>query len=75
MWKKFVYVLDYLESFKTVHKNNPQTGSPQENKKVMLATAAYFKVFTVVWSQRHWKRVYKTKKMNTNIEFCIFKLI
>ena len=38
--------------FKTVHKNNPRTHSPQQNKKVVLTTAAYFKVSTLVMSQR-----------------------
>ena len=33
MWnKKFVYVLNYLKTFKAVHKNNPRTHSPQQNK-------------------------------------------
>ena len=45
MWKKkFVYVLDYLKKFKAVHKNKPQ-----QNKKVVLTTTAYFKVSTPVW--------------------------
>ena len=44
--KKFVYVLDYLKKFKAVHKNKPQ-----QNKKVVLTTTAYFKVSTPVWQQ------------------------
>ena len=42
MWKKkFVF-----EIFKAVHKNNPRTHSPQQNKKALLTAAAYFKIFT-----------------------------
>ena len=37
---------------KTVHKNNPRMHSPQQNKKAMLTTAAYFKVSSSVRSQR-----------------------
>ena len=52
MWKKkFVYVLNYLETFKAVHKNNPWTRSPQQNKKAMLMIAAYFKVSTPITLQ------------------------
>ena len=53
MWKKkFFYVSNYLKTFKAVHKNNPQKHSPQQNKKkVVLTTAAYFKVSTPVRSQ------------------------
>ena len=52
MWKKkFVYVLNYLKTFKAMHKNNPRTQSPQENNKAVLKTAAYFKVYTIVRSQ------------------------
>ena len=49
--KKFVYVLNCLKTFKAVHKNNPRTHLPQQNKKAVLMTAAYFKVFTPVRSQ------------------------
>ena len=46
MWnKKFAYVLNYLKIFKAVHKNYPQTHSPQQNK-ILVTTAAYFKVST-----------------------------
>ena len=52
MWKeKFVYVLDYLKTFKAVHKNNPLTHSSQQNKKAVLTTAAYFKVSSSVMPQ------------------------
>ena len=52
MWKKeFVYVSNYLNTFKAVHKNNPQTHLPQQNKKGMLTTAASFKVSARVRSQ------------------------
>ena len=52
MWKKkFVCVLNYLETFKAVHKNHPRTHSLQQNKKAVLTTAAYFKVSTAVRSQ------------------------
>ena len=49
--KKFVYVLNYLKTFEAVHKNNPQTYSPRQNKKIVLTIAAYFKVSTPVRSQ------------------------
>ena len=53
MWnKKFVYIVNYLKIFKTVHKNNPQMHSAQQNKKAVLTTAAYFKLSTPVRSQR-----------------------
>ena len=49
MWnKKFVYV---LKTFKAMNKNNPRTDSPQQNKKNVLATDAYFKVSTPIRSQ------------------------
>ena len=52
MWKeKFVYVLNYLKTFKAVHKNIPRTHSFQQNKKAVLTTAAYFKVSVPVRSQ------------------------
>ena len=52
MWnKKFVYVLNYLKNFKAVHKNNPRMHSPQQNKTIVLTTAAYFKISTPVQSQ------------------------
>ena len=51
MWKKkFVYVLNYLKTFKAVRKNNPRTHSPQHIKKAMLMTATYFKVSTTLMS-------------------------
>ena len=31
--EKFVYVLNYLKTFKAVHKNNSQMDSLQQNKK------------------------------------------
>ena len=31
-----------------MHKNNPRTHSPQQNKKAVLTTAAYFEVSTPV---------------------------
>ena len=33
-------------------KSNPRAHSPQQNKKSVLTTAAYFKVSTLVRSQR-----------------------
>ena len=34
MWKeKCVYVLNYVKSFKAIHKSNSRTRSQQENKK------------------------------------------
>ena len=50
--KKIVYVLNNLIFYKVVPKNNPWTHLPQQNKKVVLTAAAYFKVSTPVWSQR-----------------------
>ena len=50
--KKFASVLNYLNIFKAVHINDPQTHSPQQNKKAKLTAAAYFKVYTPVRSQR-----------------------
>ena len=35
-----------------VPKNNPKPHSPQQNKKAVLTAAAYFKVSTLVKSQR-----------------------
>ena len=49
--KKFDYVLNYLKTFKALHKNNPRTHSPQQNKKAVLTVAAYFKGCTPVKSQ------------------------
>ena len=43
--------LNYLKVFKAVHKNNPRTHSPQQNKKAVLTAAAYFKISTPVPSQ------------------------
>ena len=52
MWeKKFVYVLNYLQIFKAVEKNNTRTHPLQQNKNAVLTTAAYFKVSTPVMSQ------------------------
>ena len=49
MWKeKFVYVLNYVKSFKAIHESNSRTRSQQQNKKTVLKTAAYFKVSTAV---------------------------
>ena len=43
MWKKkFVYVLNYLKTLKAVHKNNPRTHSPQQNKKVVFDDKCLF---------------------------------
>ena len=43
--------ISYLKTFKAVHRNNPRTHSPQQNKKAVLRTAAYFKVSTPVRTQ------------------------
>ena len=52
MWKKkFVYFLNYLKIFKAVHKNNPRTHLPQQNKKAVPTAATYFNVFATVMSQ------------------------
>ena len=43
MWKKkFVYVLNYLKTFKAVHKNNPQTHPPHQNKKNCVDDSCIF---------------------------------
>ena len=56
MWnKKFVYVLNYIKTFKVVQKSNPQPHSLQRNKKAILATAAYFKVSIPIRSQ--WQKL------------------
>ena len=53
MWKKkFFYVLNYLKTSKTVHKDNPWTHSPQKIEKAVLMTAAYFKVSTLIYALR-----------------------
>ena len=49
--KKFDYVLNYLKTFKALHKNNPRTHSPQQNKKAVLTVAAYLKDCIPVRSQ------------------------
>ena len=36
--------LKFLKTFKALNKNNPRTHSPQQNKKAVLTTGAYFKV-------------------------------
>ena len=53
MWyKKIVYILNYLNIVKALHKNNPRAHSPQQNKQAVLTTAAYLKMSTPVRSQR-----------------------
>ena len=50
--KKFVYVLNYLKTFKAVQKHNSRTHSSlQQNKKAVLAIAAYFKASVPVKTQ------------------------
>ena len=89
MWKKkFVYVLNYAKTFNAVHKNNPRTHSPQQNKKAVLTTAAYLKVSIPVKSQGQINNCssftfvyqkgcfwYKTEKVNITIEFWLFELL
>ena len=62
----------------TVHKKRPRSHSPQQNKKAVLTTAAYFKVSTPVRSCFSFTFVYqktcfrsKTEKVNSTIEFYI----
>ena len=50
--KKFVYVLNHFKINKAAHKSNPWTHSPKQNNKAVLTTAAYFKVYTSVRTQR-----------------------
>ena len=50
--KKFVYDLNYLKTFKAVHRNNPRTHSLQQNKKALLTTAACLGVSSPVKPQR-----------------------
>ena len=53
MWnEKFIYVLNYLNWFKTVPKNNARTHSSQQNKKALLTTAAFFQVSTLIMWQK-----------------------
>ena len=59
--KRFVYVLYYFAIHKAADKNSSQTHSPQRNKKVMLTTAAYSKVFTPV---RLYGQQYNIKQWN-----------
>ena len=87
MWeKKFVYILNYLKTFKIVQKNNPRTYSLQQNKKAVLTTAAYYKVSAPVRSQGQnyssFTFIYqkgcfqsKTEKVNSAMEFCIFEIV
>ena len=53
--KEKVCVLNYIKTFKAVHKNNPRTYSTQQNKKVVLTTAAYLKASIPVRSQGQWQ--------------------
>ena len=71
-----------MKSLFTVPKNNPRAHSPQYNKKAVLTTAAYFKVSTPVSNHASFNFVYqkgyfqyKTEKVNSTIEFCIFELV
>ena len=87
MLKDLTISLNYLKIFKAVPKNNPRTHSPQRNKKAVLTTAAYFKVSTPVRSHIGNTRAsltfvyqkecfrYKTEKVNSTIELCIFELV
>ena len=50
--KKNFVCFKLLKNFRAVPKYNPRTHSPQQNKKAVLTTAAYFKVSTPVRSQR-----------------------
>ena len=52
--KKFVYVLNHLKINNAANKNNSRMHAPQQKKKVVLTTAAYFKVSTHVRSQRQY---------------------
>ena len=49
---KVYHVLNYSKIFQVVHKHNPRTHSPQQNKKAALMAAVYFKVSTPVRLQR-----------------------
>ena len=93
MWnKRFIYTLNYLKSGQkqkqstAVHKNNPRTHSPQQNKKLcwrQLPISEYllpygrrdsnYTLFIFIYQKRcFWSKV---EKVNTTIEFCIFKLV
>ena len=53
--KKLIHVclrFKLVKIFKAVPKINPKAHSPQQNKKAVLTTAVYFKVSTLVRSQR-----------------------
>ena len=87
MWnKKFAYVLNHLKIFKAVPKNNLWTHSPRQNKKPCWQQLPISKSqlpegcrdnihasFTFVYQNKFLR--YETEKMNTTIEFCIFKLV
>ena len=44
---------ELFEFFEAVPKNNPQAHSPQQNKKYLVTTVAFFKVSAPVRLQRH----------------------
>ena len=83
MWKvKFVYVLNYLKTLKTVHKSNPRTHSPQQGKPcwrqlpfskslVPYGCKDNCSSFTFVYQIGSFQN--KTEKVNTTIEFCILE--
>ena len=78
MWnEKFVWVLNYLKIFKAVHKSNARTHLPQQNKKAVLTTVAYF-IYLLPYGRRDSKRRcfwYKPEIVKTYSEFWIFELI
>ena len=86
MWHKFVYILNYLkflrQCLKTIHRRTQLN----KIKKVVLMTAAYFKVSTPPMSAEtiimlrlpsFTKMVVSCikQKKNTTIEFCISALV
>ena len=85
MWnKKFVYVLNYLKTFKAVHKNNPRMRSPQQDKKCRADDSCPLQSLYSRKDSNHASFIffyqkgcfwYKTEKVNITIEFCIFELI
>ena len=74
--KRFVYVLNYVKTFKVVHKNNPRILSPEQNKKAVLPIWK-----SLLQSSRKdncfsFTFVYQKKAfgIKQTIEFCIFEL-
>ena len=78
MWKKFVYVLNYLESFKAVQKKTIHRRTHRNKTKKSCWRQLLISKSLLSYGRKDIEKEcfrYKTKKMNTKIEFCIFELI